>query len=44
MQEALAGAVGVPGVEGGGQAGEEVGWGGEEEGVDVVVAESFDLW
>jgi len=38
VEEAFAGAVGVPGVEGGGDAGEEVGWGSEEEGVDVVVA------
>jgi len=43
VQEAFAGAVGVPGVEGRGEAGEEVGRGREEKGVDVVVAEGFDL-
>ena len=42
MEVSLAGFIGVPGVEEGGDDGEDVGWCGQEEGVDLVVAEGLD--
>ena len=42
MEVALAGAVGVPGVEEGGDDAEDVGGCGQEEGFDVAEAEGLD--